>query len=101
MKKYYTYITTNLKGGVLYIGMTNDLERRINEHKQKAFPGFSNKYNANKLIWFERFDSPLDAILREKQLKGWNREKKINLVETQNPNWDELFLKFQTSHRRG
>lgn len=99
MKNYYTYITTNRRNGVLYIGMTNDLERRIIEHKQKKIPGFSKKYNTDKLIWFERFDSPLDTILREKQLKGWRREKKIKLIEVHNPNWEDLFLKIK-SHRR-
>jgi len=75
---------------VLYTGVTNDLERRCHEHKQKKIKGFTQKYNVHKLIYFERFDSIDSAIAREKQIKGLSREKKIALINNVNPEWDEL-----------
>ena len=74
----------------LYIGVTGNLHKRVFQHKQKAFEGFSAKYNCNRLVWLERFGSPGDAIAREKQLKGWIRAKKIALIEKMNPTWVDL-----------
>ena len=88
--QYYVYIITNKKGGVLYIGMTNDLQRRIIEHKGKLVKGFSSKYNLDMLIYFEEFQNVNEAILREKRLKKWNRDWKINLIESQNKDWLDL-----------
>ena len=88
--QYYVYLLTNKKDGTLYIGMTNDLERRIFEHKQKLIDGFTKKYGLNQLIYFERFQYVNDAIKREKQLKNWNRQWKIDLIEIENPDWNDL-----------
>ena len=77
MKSYYVYIMTN-KSKTLYVGMTNNLERRVYEHKNKLIEGFTKKYNINKLVYYETFDNVNDAIRREKQIKGWLRIKKIN-----------------------
>ena len=79
-KEYYVYITTNKNDNVLYIGITNDLIKRIYEHKTKLTKGFTAKYNVDKLIYFENFNAPDEAINREKQLKNWHREWKINLI---------------------
>ena len=76
---------------VLYIGVTNDLKRRIYEHKNKLIPGFTNKYNLNKLIYFEHFENINDAIKREKQLKKWNRSWKEELINKKNLNWNDLY----------
>lgn len=86
---YFVYILTN-KSGTLYIGVTNNLERRIYEHKHKLFKGFTKKYNIDKLIHQEHFNNINDAINREKQLKGWRREKKIKLINQFNPKWKDL-----------
>ena len=88
--QYYVYIITNKKEGVLYIGMTNDLQRRIIEHKGKLVKGFSSKYNLDMLVYFEEFQDVNEAILREKRLKKWNRDWKINLIESQNKEWLDL-----------
>jgi putative endonuclease len=74
----------------LYIGMTGNLHKRVFEHKLKIHEGFTATYNCNRLIWFERFDDPRNAIAREKQLKGWIRAKKMALVEKANPTWNDL-----------
>ena len=78
--QYYIYILASQKNGTLYIGVTNDLERRILEHKQKTNEGFTLKYDVNRLVYFESFQYINDAILREKRLKKWNRQWKINLI---------------------
>lgn len=90
MKTYYVYMTANWTGDVIYIGMTNDIVRRIAEHKQKLVSGFTKQYCADKLVYLEAMDDVNDAIAREKQLKNWRREKKIILIEQQNPNWEDL-----------
>ena len=90
MKSYYVYIITNWNNRVMYIGVTNDLERRIYEHKNKLIDGFTKKYNVNKLVYFETTEDIETAILREKELKGWIRRKKDALVETKNPEWKDL-----------
>ncbi|MBT3348783.1 GIY-YIG nuclease family protein [bacterium] len=90
MKSYFVYILTNPGNSVLYIGVTNNLERRILEHKQKKIDGFTKKYNCTKLVFFEETDSVHTAIEREKQLKNWHRNWKINLVKSQNLKWEDL-----------
>ena len=87
MKQYYIYILTSKKNGILYIGLTNNLVRRIYEHKNKLVEGFNSKYNVNNLVYFEITDNVNSAIHREKKLKGWKRKWKINLIEKSNPNW--------------
>ena len=88
---YYVYILTNANHTVLYTGVTNDLERRCFEHKQKKIKGFTQKYNVDKLIYFEKFDYVDLAIAREKQIKGFSRVKKENLINQSNPGWNELY----------
>ena len=87
---YYVYILTNENGNVMYVGVTNDLKRRVYEHKNNLVEGFTSKYNVHKLVYFEQCGNVKDAIAREKQLKGWTRGKKNCLVEKQNPTWEEL-----------
>jgi putative endonuclease len=87
---YYVYILTNSSHKVLYTGVTNDLERRCYEHKHKLVKGFTQKYNVNKLIYFEVFDDIHLAILWEKQIKGYSRAKKVGLIDQLNGTWDEL-----------
>ena len=87
---YYVYIITNKHNTVLYIGVTNDIIRRIYEHKNGLLEGFSKKYNLYKLVYVEEYNNVNDAISREKQLKGWKRERKNQLIESINPNWIEL-----------
>jgi putative endonuclease len=91
-KRYYVYLITNRGNTVIYTGVTNNLERRILEHKNKVNKGFSSRYNVNKLVYFEEFSSILKAISREKQIKAGSRAKKINLITSVNPNWSELTL---------
>ena len=90
-RSYFVYIVTNWDSSVMYIGMTNDLERRIGEHKNKLVKGFSSKYNTNRLVYFEETTDVHAAIAREKQLKSWRREKKNALVESLNPEWKDLY----------
>ena len=87
MKQYYIYIMTN-RSKTLYTGVTNDLIRRVYEHKLVS--GFTNKYNITKLVYFEETNDIKEAILREKQIKGWLRTKKISLIEGFNPQWEDL-----------
>ncbi len=88
---FHVYIITNKPNGTLYIGVTNDLTRRIYEHKQKITAGFSKNYDLTSLVYAEEFANPSEAISREKQLKNWQRQWKIDLIETINPNWDDLY----------
>ncbi len=81
---------SNRKDGTIYTGMTNDLERRVIEHKKKLIDGFTKKYNLTNLVYFEDTNSALSAIEREKQIKGWLRSKKIKLIEEMNPEWKDL-----------
>ena len=87
--QYYVYILTNKSNRVLYIGMTNNIQRRIYEHKNKLVEGFSSKYNLNKLVYFETTTDVSAAIEREKVLKKWSRIKKCNLIQIQNPSWQD------------
>ncbi len=88
-KHYYVYILASLSG-TLYIGITNNLERRMVEHKEGLIPGFTKQYGVCRLIYFESYDDVRSAIHREKQLKGWRREKKITLIRSKNPSWKDL-----------
>jgi putative endonuclease len=88
---YYVYILASKIGGTLYIGVTNDLIRRVAEHKSKVIESFTEKYDVARLVYFEQFDDPENAIKREKRLKKWNRAWKVRLIEKSNPNWDALY----------
>ena len=90
MGSYYVYILTNWNNHVMYIGVTNNLQRRIYEHKEKLIDGFTSKYNVNKLVYYEETTDIKSAIAREKQLKGWRRSKKDALVVTMNENLEDL-----------
>jgi putative endonuclease len=90
LTQYYVYILTNKNNKVLYIGVTNNLERRIFEHKNKLVEGFTKKYNLNKLIYYEVTKDISSAIEREKQLKNWHRDWKINIINSFNPIWKDL-----------
>ena len=87
---YCVYILTNQNDAVMYIGVTNDLTRRICEHQNEELAGFTKRYHVHKLVYVEEYTDVNDAIAREKQLKKWNRSKKNWLVETQNPDWRDL-----------
>jgi putative endonuclease len=87
---YFVYLLTNWNKRVIYVGMTNDLCRRIYEHKNKLITGFTSKYNLCKLIYFEQTNDVNAAIAREKEIKNWRREKKDRLVEKTNPEWNDL-----------
>ena len=88
---YYVYILASRKHGTLYIGVTNDLVRRVYQHKTHAARGFTSLYGIHLLVWFECYDDALNAIAREKDLKKWRREWKINLIESSNPEWVDLY----------
>ena len=88
---YYVYLTASRKHGTLYLGVTNNLVRRIHEHKTKAVPGFTSRYNVVRLVWFECYDDPTNAITREKDIKKWRRDWKIRLIEEDNPDWSDLY----------
>ena len=89
MRQYYVYVMSN-HSRTLYTGVTNDLQRRVHEHKQKLIPGFTQKYNITQLVWYEETPDVKAAIAREKQIKGWLRAKKIALIESLNPQWRDL-----------
>jgi putative endonuclease len=82
---------TNRNNTTLYTGITNDLKRRVYEHKEKIVRGFTKKYNINKLVYYEMFDDPENAILREKQIKGGSRQRKIELINSLNEEWEDLY----------
>ena len=88
---YYVYILANKTNSVVYIGVTNDLQRRVYEHRNHLVDGFSDSYNVTKLVYFEQTTDVYAALEREKQLKKWRREKKNRLIDTQNPDWHDLF----------
>jgi len=90
-RQYFVYIMTNKHNNVLYTGITNDLKRRVYEHKEKLVGGFTKKYNITKLIYYEVFDDPENAILREKQIKAGSRQKKIDLINSMNRKWLNLY----------
>ena len=93
--KSYTYILFSQRNGTLYVGVTSNLKKRITEHKEKLIPGFTQKYNVDKLGYFEEYNDIRLAIQREKELKGWTRKKKIALLEASNPQWKDLFFELQ------
>jgi len=93
----YVYLLTNWNNNVMYVGMTNNLERRMYEHKKKLVEGFTRKYNINKLVYFEEAQEVQTAIMREKEIKKWRREKKDFLVNSENPQWKDLSVEFQDS----
>ena len=100
MKAFYVYTMTNRSRVVLYTGITNSLMRRVAQHQKGEIEGFTKTYKVNRLVYYERFNDPRDAIAREKEIKGWRREKKNALVETKNPEWADLSgMLFQ--HMRG
>jgi len=90
MNQYFVYILTNKSNKVLYIGVTNSLERRMYEHRNKMIDGFTKRYNLTKLVYFEETSDVRSAIEREKQLKNWHRDWKISLINQFNPNWNDL-----------
>ncbi|SDB48333.1 GIY-YIG nuclease family protein [Bauldia litoralis] len=87
---YHVYILTNRPFGTLYVGVTNDLVRRLSEHRARIVDGFTKTYGLDRLVYYERFDRIADAIHREKRLKHWNRAWKVELIESINPNWEDL-----------
>jgi len=93
-KYYYVYIMTNKNNTVLYTGVTNNLMRRVSEHKNRQIKGFTAKYNIDKLVYFEHFNEVESAIAREKQFKAGSRMKKIKLIEKENPDWKDLSEEF-------
>jgi putative endonuclease len=105
LMNYYVYILASRKDGATYVGITNDLVRRIYEHRTNAVPGFTSKYNITRLAWFEIYDDPVSAISREKELKKWKRAWKVQLIEATNPQWDDLYKwitsEFTSSFRDG
>ena len=90
MNTYFVYILASKRNGTLYIGVTNDLKRRLHEHKQGLVEGFTKEYSVNRLVWYDQTNAIEEAIVREKQLKKWNRQWKIRLIEELNPNWNDL-----------
>ena len=89
MRSYYVYIMAS-KTGTLYVGITNNIRRRVHQHKDHLVPGFTDKYNIDRLLYVEIIGDPRSAITREKQIKKWRREKKIKLIDSQNPGWKDL-----------
>ncbi|HZV12811.1 MAG TPA: GIY-YIG nuclease family protein [Candidatus Kapabacteria bacterium] len=94
-KQYYVYIMTNERHSVLYTGVTNNLMRRVSEHKEKIIEGFTRKYNVTKLVYYEIYNEPYPAIQREKSIKGISRERKITLIKSMNPSWNDLMAMFE------
>ena len=92
-KQYYVYILASKKNGTLYTGVTNNLVKRIYEHKNDFVKGFTQKYNVHNLVYYEIYNDVKDAITREKRIKKWKRQWKIELIEKTNPNWEDLYCK--------
>jgi putative endonuclease len=88
---YYVYILASARNGTLYISVTNDLVRRVYEHKHDVVPGFTKTHAVHDLVYFEQFDEPVNAISREKTMKGWSRQWKLNKIEESNPTWRDLY----------
>ena len=91
MGQYFVYLLASKKNGTLYIGVTNNLLKRIYEHKNNLVAGFTQKYNVHNLVYYEIYQNIHDAITREKRMKKWKRQWKIELIERSNPNWEDLF----------
>lgn len=90
-KSYYVYILASKRNGTLYIGIKSNLIKRVWEHKEKNIEGFTEKYNVSKLVYFEQYNDPENALKREKRLKRYNRKWKLALIEKENPNWRDLY----------
>ena len=88
---YYVYLLASRRHGTLYLGVTNNLSRRVWEHKTKTIPGFSARYSVDRLVWYETYDRIDEAIAREKDLKKWRRNWKVRLIEEMNPEWSDLY----------
>jgi putative endonuclease len=88
---YYVYLLASQRNGTLYVGVINDLVRRVYEHKTKAARGFTAEYGVSRLVWFETYDDPTNAITREKDIKKWHRAWKLRLIEQSNPQWLDLY----------
>ena len=97
---FYVYILASKINGTLYIGVTGDLIHRVREHKEKKTKGFTKKYKVNKLVYYETYDNPEEAILHEKQLKAWKRQWKLELIEKENSDWRDLYYTPVTSFLR-
>lgn len=93
MCDYFVYIMTNKRNGTLYVGVTNDLARRVWEHKEKNIPGFTKKYELKNLVYLETYATATEAIHREKCIKEWKRRWKLELIESINPDWEDLYEK--------
>ena len=93
---FYVYILASKRNGTIYTGMTDDLYRRVTEHKAKSIPGFTTKYGCDKLVWFEQHPTREDAFRRERRIKEWRRSWKLLLIEENNPIWRDLFEDFHT-----
>ncbi|MEO5358122.1 MAG: GIY-YIG nuclease family protein [Nitrospirae bacterium YQR-1] len=91
-RHFYVYIMTNKNNTVLYTGITNDLQRRCYEHRNKLIEGFTSKYSISKLVYYEIYNTAESAITREKQIKNGSRQKKLNIINENNPDWNDLFL---------
>jgi len=91
MGEYFVYILASKRNGTLYIGVTNNLLKRVDEHKNNLVPGFTNKYGVHNLVYYERYSDIYDAIAREKRMKKWKRAWKIELIEKSNPEWRDLY----------
>ena len=94
---YWVYILASCRYGVLYVGVTNSLVRRVTEHREKVLPGFTSRYGVCRLVWHAGFGEPGAAIVCEKRLKRWRREWKIQLIEADNPHWDDLFKRLTSA----
>ena len=88
---FYVYLLASRKDGTLYLGVTKDLVRRTYQHEEKLLPGFTSQYDVRRLVWFEVYDDPTNAIAREKQIKKWRRAWKIDLIAKENPEWKDLY----------
>jgi len=94
MKTYYVYILASKRNETLYIGVTGNLIKRVYEHKKGIIESFTKKYTIHNLVYYEKYGDVRNAIKREKQIKKWNRKWKLNLIEKENPNWDDLYSTF-------
>jgi putative endonuclease len=94
MRAYYVYLLARKRDGTLYLGVTNDLARRIHEHRTSAIRGFTSRYGVDRLVWYEEHRTALEAIAREKSLKKWRRQWKVALIEEFNPDWKDLYATF-------
>ncbi|MFD2824406.1 GIY-YIG nuclease family protein [Lacinutrix iliipiscaria] len=101
MQFWYIYIMTNKPNGTIYIGITNEIQERIKEHKLKIRPkSFTAKYNCDKLVYFEEYSNDKDALIRERQMKKWKREWKIKLIEDMNPSWTDISINWNLNYNK-